>query len=184
VALREEFGSEHQVSLIIRKLNDETMLKIMARENMEEWDTNAEIVRETLRATVEAYAEGRIELEHPKKDTPHAYILYAPSFIPGRGGGVATTSDRPYTVQALAEFLGWVDRAGPRPDMTASDNRTVRTLDPLAERVHIACCAMMITAPMAVTMTSVPVSAALPPLCLVNLGGWRAQIGSSVASAK
>ncbi len=37
--------------------------------------------------------------------------------------------------------------------MTASDNRTVRTLDPLAERIHIAC-ATMSTAPMAQTTMS------------------------------
>src|SRR6266853_986608 len=60
VALKEEFGANHKVNLIIRDLDDEHMIQIMARENMEEWGTSASVEQETIRAVVEAYAEGLI----------------------------------------------------------------------------------------------------------------------------
>src|SRR5438309_6864315 len=37
VALKDEYGPNHKVNLIIRDLDDEHMIQIMARENMEEW---------------------------------------------------------------------------------------------------------------------------------------------------
>src|SRR6266850_6598241 len=38
VALKEEYGPSHKVDLIIRKLDDTTMIQIMAQENMQEWE--------------------------------------------------------------------------------------------------------------------------------------------------
>jgi hypothetical protein len=113
VALREEYGPSHKVDLVIRDLHDDTMLQIMARENMEEWGTSAPVEHETVRAVVEAYAEDQIELPAPET-TNRQHIRYAPSFTPGlhlpaRGGGLET---RPYTGQTLAEFLGWLKPSG------------------------------------------------------------------------
>lgn len=104
VALKEEYGPNHKVDLIIRKLDDETMIKIMAQENMQEWESDAAVIQETIRAVVEAYGQGLIALRSINlKD--QALIRYAPSFIPGNPppqGGL------PYTAQSVADFLGWV----------------------------------------------------------------------------
>jgi hypothetical protein len=53
---------------------------------------------------VEAYANGKIELNGLSKDTPKATVRYAPSFIPGRVGDTRT---RPYVLDSVAKFLGW-----------------------------------------------------------------------------
>ena len=106
VALREEYGPDDKVDLIIRDLHDHAMLQIMARENMEEWGTSASVEHETIRAVVEAYAEGRIELESPDDKTPTRSIRYAPSFT--RGDVLLARGEHPYTVERIASFLGWV----------------------------------------------------------------------------
>jgi len=107
VALKEEFGSDHKVNLIIRLLDDEHMLQIMARENMEEWGTSAAIEQETVRAVVEAYAEGKIGLAKPEGRTD---LRYAPSFVAGEHKRV--TAEFPYTAQTVAKFLGWMQPSG------------------------------------------------------------------------
>lgn len=111
VALKEEYGPSHKVELILRKLNDDTMLQIMARENMEEWGTSAAVEHETIRATVEAYSKDKITLPPVNPNTPKSQIKYAPSFVPGeplpRGG-----EGHPYTAQTLAEFIGWLQPDG------------------------------------------------------------------------
>lgn len=106
VALRELFPGDHTVDLIIRDLDDTAMLKIMARENMDEWGTNAEVEHETVRAAVEAYAEGRIELPPLSADTPTATLRYAPHFRFGKDVSGART-ERPYNATNVAAFLGW-----------------------------------------------------------------------------
>jgi len=111
-ALKEEFGPNHKVDLIIRKLDDEAMIQIMARENMEEWETNAGVIQETIRAVVEAFGEGLIDLPtvDMTKDVNKAVIRYAPSFVPGEPGRAARP--RPYTVQTVADFIGWIQPNG------------------------------------------------------------------------
>ena len=110
VSLREKYGPDDEVDLIIRDLHDDAMLQIMARENMEEWGTSASVEHETIRAVVEAYAEGRIELEPPSPDTNARSIRYAPSFT--LGDDVGAPRHRPYTAERLASFLGWMQRNG------------------------------------------------------------------------
>lgn len=104
-ALKEEFGPSHKVDLIIRKLDDETMIKIMAQENMKEWESDAAVIHETVRAVVEAYGKGLIKLRPPVNTEP-GRLRYAPSFIPGQtppaGEGL------PYTGQTVGDFLGWL----------------------------------------------------------------------------
>lgn len=108
-ALREEYEPSHEVNLIIRKLSDDAMLKIMARENMEEWGTSAAVEHETVRAVVEAYAEGRIELPEPTAQR----LRFAPSFAYGSSLVARTAGeDHPYDAQGVASFLGWTEPSG------------------------------------------------------------------------
>ena len=109
VALKEELGPSHKVDLIIRELGDETMIQIMARENMEEWGTAASVEHETIRAVVEAYAEGRINLPSPNERSKKTALRYAPSFV---SGSSERGSDHPYTAQTVADFIGWVFPSG------------------------------------------------------------------------
>ncbi len=110
VALREEYAPDYTVDLLIRDLHDDAMLQIMARENMEEWGTSAAIEHETVRAVVEAYADGKIELPQPEPTTPRRQLRYAPSFtvgdvLPARG-------EHPYTAEGIAKFIGWMKPSG------------------------------------------------------------------------
>jgi ParB-like chromosome segregation protein Spo0J len=50
VALRELYPPDHQVALIVKPLDDEAMLHVMADENMKEWSSTAEVTVETVRA--------------------------------------------------------------------------------------------------------------------------------------
>jgi len=108
VALREEYQPSHKVNLIVRDLPDDQMLKIMARENLEEWGTSAAVEHETVRAVVEAYAEGRIDLPRPGAKTTTG-IRYAPSFI---ADGPDPGPDQPYAASVVADFLGWTEPSG------------------------------------------------------------------------
>lgn len=110
VALREEFGPNQKVDLIVRDLPDETMLQIMARENMEEWGTSAAVEHETVRAVIEAYGEGRIDLPSPGAKASKHQIRYAPSFVPGDVSPARAT--HPYTARTLGKFLGWLQPSG------------------------------------------------------------------------
>ena len=79
-ALREMYSPETEFNWIVKDLDDADMIKIMAMENMEEWGHDASIELETVRAVVLAYAEGKIGLSSPSKDTPHHHLRYAPGF--------------------------------------------------------------------------------------------------------
>jgi hypothetical protein len=107
-ALRDEFTPDYEVELIIRELSDDQMLKIMARENMEEWGTSAAIEQETVRAVVEAYAEGRIHLQNITSKTTMG-MRSAPSFLVS---GPGAHQDHPNTAQTIADFLGWTEPNG------------------------------------------------------------------------
>jgi len=107
-ALEEEFGPKHKITIAIRDFSDEMMLQMMARENMEEWGTTAMVEHETVRAVVEAYAEGKISLAGP---TSGGTVRYAPSFVIGEKVPGAA-EPRPYTVQAIGQFLGWMTPNG------------------------------------------------------------------------
>jgi ParB-like nuclease domain len=109
-ALKEQFGPDRMVTLIIRDLDDDHMLKIMARENMEEWGTSAAVEQETVRAVVEAYAAGKIQLPIPALRVNSNQLRYAPSFATRDVFDPDRT--HPYTAQEVAEFLGWLEPSG------------------------------------------------------------------------
>lgn len=108
-ALQEVYGSHHTIELIIRDLSNETMIQIMAQENMQEWGTNVSVEHETVRVVVVAYGNGKIKLPAPKGKTKDECIRYAPSF---KVGSSPSVGDHPYTDQTLAEFLGWLQPDG------------------------------------------------------------------------
>jgi hypothetical protein len=121
VALKEEYGPNHKVNLIIRKLSDETMIQIMARENMEEWETSASVIQETIRAVVEAYGAGLIRLRPVDNNAVRkGAIRYAPSFKAGIEPRNAVAALRPYTGQSVAEFIGWVTTRNEAQDKVLS----------------------------------------------------------------
>jgi len=95
---------------IVRPLDDEEMLKIMAHENLDEWGHDASIERETIRAVVKAFADDRIELAKPPA-LAASKMRYAPSFCFGNQGvsrGTAGSAERahPYTADTINGFLG------------------------------------------------------------------------------
>jgi hypothetical protein len=83
----------------------------MADENMQEFGTNAQVEQATIRAVVEAYAEGKIELEKPKgegKDSGLRNVRNAPSFLPARNQfNDLKLVPKPYNAESIARFLGW-----------------------------------------------------------------------------
>ena len=92
VALKEEFGPNQKVALIISDLSDEQMLQIMARENMEEWGSSASIEHETVRAVIQAHQEGKISFRQVGK----------------------------LTAQTVADFVGWLKPNGKAQDKVHS----------------------------------------------------------------
>lgn len=113
-ALRRTYDAEHVINIEVRDLSDEQMLKIMARENMEEWGSSAMIEMETVRAVVEAFAAGRIQLEEPHgKDISKGKARIAPNFKPIREDfSTSENIQKYYTTGTVARFLGWTDKNG------------------------------------------------------------------------
>ena len=88
-----------------RKLDDTTMAKIMAHENMEEWAWSALVEQETVRSIVEGFADGKIELPAIKSTNADTRRRYAPSFLPTVSGSGRPEAE--YSAATLAKFLGW-----------------------------------------------------------------------------
>lgn len=105
VAFKKKYGKNASMNLIIRKISDEDMLRVMADENAEEFKFDAAVEMETIRAVVEAWAKGEIQLPKVKPRTPPEKIRYAPSFV--RGLTSVTNTEVGYTADSIAEFLGW-----------------------------------------------------------------------------
>ncbi len=120
VALKEEYGPGHKVDLLVRDLDDDSMLQIMARENMEEWGTSAAVEQETIRAVVEAFAEGRVHIGAISKTANKGQIRYAPSFVPGVEDAGRARAPHPYTAQTVADFIGWRQPSGEPQDKVHS----------------------------------------------------------------
>lgn len=104
VALRALYNPETEFDWIVRDLDDKEMLKIMAHENLDEWGHDSGIERETVRAVVKAFAEDRIFLPKPPKDTSSDKLRHAPNFCFGVRS--SDSHDRPYTADTIVGFLG------------------------------------------------------------------------------
>jgi flagellar biosynthesis GTPase FlhF len=105
VALRETRGPKGQAEVIVRDLTNEQMLKMMAKENMEEWGTSAWVELETVRAVIDAFGKGEIELPAVPTKTPEKHVRLA-------------SDEHRYTRDSVATFLGWTkkDNNGVRPN--------------------------------------------------------------------
>ena len=94
------------VDITVKKLDDAAMLKMMASENMQEWGHDVVIDLETVRAVVQAFADGKIQLGKPAGSKKQ--WRYAPGF---RQGHIIETLPAqvplPYTGQQISDFLGW-----------------------------------------------------------------------------
>lgn len=99
-----ELGIE-TIDIPLRDLDDKTMLRMMAHENRAEWGAVAAVEQETVRAVVEAYASGTIEL--PKPGSQGGKTRNAPSFVFSHG-----SCEKPYTAETVQEFLGFKGDAG------------------------------------------------------------------------
>ena len=114
-ALRQVYGDDEEIDLIIRDYNDEKMLRVTARENQEVWGPSASFLLETVSAFVEAYASNKITLREPEPTTRASVIRYAPSFAPGGHDG-RPAGHHPYTAQSLGESIGWLKPSGKPQD--------------------------------------------------------------------
>ena len=113
-ALKEVFKPNHVIDLIVRNLTDDIMIKIMARENMEEWGSSASVEHETIRAVVEAFGAGLITLPAVASSTSKNQMRFAPYFTMGDPVHAHTPpyDDRAYTAESLADFIGWMQPNG------------------------------------------------------------------------
>lgn len=111
-ALNELYSGTKEFNWIVRDLDDDEMLKIMAHENLDEWGHDSAIERETIRAVVEAYGRGQIALPKPPKNQNSTNLRYAPSFctekhmVRGALPEAGTARANPYTADTINNFLG------------------------------------------------------------------------------
>jgi len=88
VALKQSMKLTDTVDIPVKALDDATMLKVMAAENMDEWKTSAGVIDETVRATRIFLAEYPEELRK---------LLVGRRKTTGRSAGIDT----------ISLFLGW-----------------------------------------------------------------------------
>lgn len=88
-----------EIDIVVRPLTNTEMAKIMAHENMAEWTHDAANEVETVRSVLAAYGAGEIEL--PKVNGGQKARKVYSSSSRNKADGAA------YTVETLAEFLGW-----------------------------------------------------------------------------
>jgi len=111
VELQQEgvIGKSEKVDIIVRDLTNEQMIQLMARENLEEWGTNAYIEAQTVESTIRAYGAGEIQLPEVDEKTRKDAIRYV----------TKSSLSHPYSVQSVASFLGWTSansRGGTQPN--------------------------------------------------------------------
>lgn len=84
-ALREMYPPDHEIKLIIRNLDDASMLHVMADENMQEWQSSGAVIIETVRAVRD-------------------FLGAIPISVPARKSGNAA---KPNGTADIVSFLGW-----------------------------------------------------------------------------
>lgn len=121
----QELGLD-QVDIIVRDLTNEQMIQMMSRENLEEWGSSAWVEMETIRATIEAYGRGEIEMPRVPTKTNITLVREAhPEYVQAWHARVAPPEHnsqrtdtkwsladfkRPYTKLTVARFLGCINR--------------------------------------------------------------------------
>jgi hypothetical protein len=103
-AIRQLFKPTDKITIVIRELSNEQMIKLMAWENRKEWGASIWSYVETLEATIEAYRQGQITLPPVPAKTntgEKSPIRYAsPDSVM-----------HPYTKSTVAMALGWTKKA-------------------------------------------------------------------------
>jgi len=109
-ALKKVYPLTQEFDWRVRKLSDGTMVQMMARENSEAYKQNADVLLESIRATVDALAKGQIEIGKESGQMEAADIKngtrYAPSFVIGEKGDRAAAAGSAYSASTLGKFLG------------------------------------------------------------------------------
>jgi ParB-like chromosome segregation protein Spo0J len=99
-ALMQLYGPDGIVQVVVKPLTDDDMLRMMARENMEDWRSDAWVEMETVRATIEAAARGKIVFKRdPSKRGPKPDRKMALEGVPFR-----------YAAVEVAIYLGWTKK--------------------------------------------------------------------------
>ena len=103
-AAREVLGKNAEVQISVRKLSDTDMLAMMCRENHETYAVTADMDIEMVRAAIEGFAEGKIDLPGPGKSGQGARnrALCPDDF--GLNG--CDRSSQPFTKEGLRELVG------------------------------------------------------------------------------
>jgi len=116
-----------EVEVIVRKLSNAQMIKMMSRENMEEWRSSAGGEMETVRAVIVAYTNDELDAEMPKvpKKTNTDKIRYLDA-----GGALP---QHPFTIDTVAEFLGWTATEGKRTRANETCRTAFKNLDLLGK---------------------------------------------------
>ncbi len=107
-ALKEIYGPNHEIDIITKNHSDGVMLKMMAAENLQEWQSDSSVTQETIRTTIRALGEGRITIPNTNPTYVGRSLRYAPSYAVG-----VRPKDSPgveYTAASIAEFLGFNTR--------------------------------------------------------------------------
>jgi hypothetical protein len=102
-AIRELYGDDHEIDLIVQDVSDLTMARIMADDNLEEFGYQAEAGKQAIAAFVAGIAAGHWSPEPPDPKTPKNQRRYAPSFLQGSVGADPTDV---YTAKSLAALMG------------------------------------------------------------------------------
>jgi hypothetical protein len=92
----------------------------MARENSETYKYSVLALIESVRGVVEALADGRIPAFEIDPSTPAVHVRYAPSYVAGIDLG-GSSPKVPYTIQAVAHFLGATESRGGESKQKAND---------------------------------------------------------------
>ena len=103
-AARQLYGDDHEIEVIVAKLDDEQMLKYMANENQHEFATSFATEMETTQAVVKAFADDKIKLDKPEAGS--LKNRYAPKFSISQPA--KSDSDHAYTAVTVGKFLGWL----------------------------------------------------------------------------
>ncbi len=90
---------------IVKDLSDSLMLQIMDAENREVYASSPASLIESVKAVVQALAEGAIPAFEIPLNTDTHDIRYAPSFVPGKQESEKPAS-KAYTATSIAKFLG------------------------------------------------------------------------------
>jgi ParB-like nuclease domain len=129
-AYERHYGKGSEIEVIVLDLDDDQMLKMMAHENQEDWATSFVVQMETIQSVVQAFAEGRIQLEVPPSRARISNVRQAPSFkkLP-RGRSAPTSGTHPYTAESVGKFLGWLKPNGDAQDRVRDSLRALEYIE-------------------------------------------------------